>query len=450
MAAEGAKKPTYAWVIAAAGFLTQILASMAVVVWGVNLATVAGDFGVETTSLAIGASLFGIFYAGTSVFWGNLADRIGLRKVLGIGGLTGACLIALAGLVPAGQAGLIAIYALSGIMLGAIGNGVTPKLISTWFATHQRGKGFMICILGGSLAGATTGLIAPFFIGMGGWRFCFEMIGLIGIVCMVAAVIMVRDSPAAVGTVPLGASKEESGLVDQKAVDKDAQKASNAERIKRVAKNPKTWIMALAVILYYFYYTGHQTYFVASLIAHGYDLKAASFGSTVVLLGCSLGYIVFSPLSDRIARKTVLGCLFIGTGIFYGILYWLLQSADVDITVIYVIAFFSGLCLGSFALIQSTESEMFTPDLRGAGPGFISSLSLVGRFFGPLLAAAVISTMGGITWGYMAFAAPCAIIAGIIVLIAIPKTSGKWGDPMADAYNVQKAAQEQEAVSESD
>lgn len=436
---RGSKKPTYAWVIAAAGFLTQILASMAVVVWGVNLATVAGDFGVPTTSLAIGASLFGIFYAGTSVFWGNLADRIGLRKVLGIGGLTGACLIVLAGLVPAGQIGLICIYALSGIMLGAIGNGVTPKLISTWFSTHQRGKGFMICILGGSLAGATTGLIAPVFIGIGGWRFCFEMIGAIGVVCMVAAIIMVRDSPASVGTVPLGASKEEAGLVDQDAVDKDAQKASNVDRLKRVAKNPKTWIMAIAVILYYFYYTGHQTYFVASLIARGYDLTAASFGSTVVLLGCSLGYVIFSPLSDRVSRKSVLGWLFIGTGIFYFLLYMILQNAGVDIVIVYVVAFCSGLCLGSFAIIQSTESEMFTPDLRGAGPGFISSLSLVGRFFGPLLAAAVIGAMGGVTWGYMAFAAPCAVLAGIIVLIAIPNTSGKYGDPMAEEYITKKS-----------
>lgn len=427
----------YAWVVAAAGFLTQILSSMAVVLWGVNLATVAGDFGVETTELAIGASLFGIFYAGTSVFWGNLADRIGLRKVVAIGGITGAALLVVAGLATNDVMSLVVVYALAGIMLGAIGNGVTPKLISVWFATHQRGKGFMICILGGSLAGATTGVIAPIFIGMGGWRFCFEAIGAIGLVCMILATIFIRDSPAAIGTVPLGAAKENEELVDQKAVDVDAKKASNVDRMIRIMKMPKMWIMAVAVILFQLYYTGHQTYFVASLAAHGYDLASASLGATVVLLGCSLGYIIFSPLSDRFARKTVLGWLMVLSGVFYFALYYMLEGSF-DIIAIYAVAFCSGLCLGAFAIIQSVESELFPPDLRGAGPGFISSLSLIGRFFGPLLAAAAIGAFGGISWSYMLVAAPCTLIGGIIVLIFIPKTAGKYGDPMAEQYLAQK------------
>lgn len=438
-----AKSSKYAWWVAFAGFLTQVLCCWTVAIWGMNMALIANDFAVQPADLAIGASLGGALYAGSSFFWGNLADRIGVRKVMGIAGMACGVFVVLTGMLPNGVGAIIALYSIACFLLGSIGNGVTPKLVSTWFAAKARGKGFMLCIIGGSIGGMTIGLVAPVFIGIGGWRLCFEIMGCIGIVFCLFAFIIMRDNPASIGALPFGADQEEA-IEQQAIVVNDAKGASNADRFKRVLKMPITYVMALVVILFQLWYTGHQTYFVVSLMGHGYDVTVAGLGSSIVMAGCCIGYLIFSPLSDKVPRKFVLGGLCVGAGVFY-IVIWALLNQYASIYLVLVISFFAGVCMGAFALLQSVQSELYSPDLRGAGPGVVSTFGLIGKFFGPLLAAACVGLFG-YDWGYMTVAAACAIGAGVIALVFLPKTSGKYGDPAAEKYFAEKKAAEELAA----
>lgn len=69
---EARKGSKYAWVITGNGFLSQIAANFTVAGWGMCLAYMASDFGVEATTLGIGTSIFGVIYAALAVFWGNM------------------------------------------------------------------------------------------------------------------------------------------------------------------------------------------------------------------------------------------------------------------------------------------------------------------------------------------------------------------------------------------
>ena len=95
MATEMATKknvgPWYAWVVASSGFVSQLVCVMCSGIYGLNLAYVAETFGMAKSDLSIGASIYGLCYAGCSVFWGSIADKIGIRKTLSIAWDSGSC-----------------------------------------------------------------------------------------------------------------------------------------------------------------------------------------------------------------------------------------------------------------------------------------------------------------------------------------------------------------------
>ena len=94
-----------------------------------------------------------------------------------------------------------------------------------------------------------------------------------------------------------------------------------------------------------------------------------------------------------------------------------------------------GFVSGTVGISWVMMAESFTPDMRGTGPGVVSTFGIIGRVGGPLLAAFWINTFfAGNTASYTLFAAACMIIAGVLIFLWLPKTSGKYGDPLAEQY----------------
>lgn len=435
------KGSRYAWVITSNGFLSQMAANFTVAGWGMCLAYMAADFGVETTSLAIGTSIFGVIYAALAVFWGNMSDRIGLRKVMSIGALgTGIILVAI-GFFARTAVAAIVMYAFAGVFLSAISFSLLPKLVSTWFATHSRGIGFGITAAGGSCGGIILGIIAPLMIKYGGWVAYFKIIGFIIIVIGILIVALVRDSPASIGALPYGSEKETEEVADQRKVDQHASSASNADRIKRILKLPNMWKMALVFILFQIYYMSHQALFISALLAAGYDITVSGLISSITYVGITIGQVAFPIVSDRFARKNILGTLLVCAGVMYVVLSFVLKAA-LPVGVVLVIVAIAGILFAANAMMQATMTELFPPDLRGAGPGFINTLGMIGKFSGPVIASAFVVATGGNLLNYPLIAGPCALAAGIIALVFLPKTSGKYGDPIAEQYARDLAAEE--------
>ena len=90
----------------------------------------------------------------------------------------------------------------------------------------------------------------------------------------------------------------------------------------------------------------------------------------------------------------------------------------------------AGLFFGVAPILNTLMAECFPPELRGSGPGVVSTIALVGRFFGPIIAAQCIVMAGGHTGAFTYFAGGSLLVAGILVLIILPKTGGKVGDPI--------------------
>lgn len=430
---EKPKKSLYAWVVTSSGFLSQVAANFTVAGWGMCLAYMAHSFGVETTTLAIGTSIFGVIYAALAVFWGNLSDRVGLRKVMTIGALGTGIMLVCIGFLATNAIMAIVMYACAGVFLSAISFSLLPKLVSTWFATHSRGLGFGLTAAGGSIGGVILGVIAPMMINFGGWQAYFKIIGGIVILIGVIILVFVRNSPASIGALPWGAEKETEAIVDQKKVDKHASSESNFQRIKRIVKLKNTWIMAIVFILFQIHYMAHQALFITALLSAGYDITVAGAISSITYVGITVGQIAFPIVSDRCARKNVLGSLMVLSGLSYMALSLLLRTS-ISIEAVFVLVAVTGAMLAANANMQATMTELFPPDLRGAGPGFINTLGMIGKFAGPVLAGAMVAATGGDMLNYMFVGGPAALAAGIIALVFLPKTSGKYGDPVAVEY----------------
>ena len=428
------KGSNYAWAIAGSGFLGQMVASTGVGLWGMTLAYLAASFGVETTDLAIGSSLFGLAYSGLCFLWGSLADKIGVRKVMTVGPIGVGISLLVTGLFATTPIAAIIGYTCAGIFLGAVGVAIAPKLVSTWFATHSRGKGTAVVIVGGSVGGVLFGIAGPALINAGGWQACFIGIAILSFVAAIVLFLVIRDNPESVGKLPYGIERETAQVLDQKTIQEQIDQEGSGKRLVTILKMGNTWKMGLVFIFYQIYYVAHQTFFITALMESGFDLTLAGLISSLTYVGICIGQLLVPTISDRLGRKYVLGATLCLSGIVYLVLYFILRNGASS-TGVLVFVFFAGILFACNAMMQVTMAEVYPPNLRGAGPGVVNTFGLVGKFLGPIIIAALIANVGGgAATSYMLFSAPCAIIAAIIALVALPKTGGKYGDPLAEQY----------------
>lgn len=424
----------YAWVVSAGGLLTQLANLFALSVWGLNLAMIAQQLGVQPADLALGSSLFGVLTAASGFIWGNIADRIGPRTTLSIATFGIGVFICCIALFANSVETVILFYALAGACAGGVGSAVLPKLISAWYTAKWRGKGYVVVTLGGSISGIIFGFIAPIFVLNGGWQACFMAIGIIALVSGVLAFILCRDYPAKLGTVPFGSPAGTEVKVPEKpaetAEEKAARKAENRKKMIEVLKMPITWKFGIVYILWYFYFMANNAFRGAAILGAGFDVVVAGLVGSVLTATMAIGQVIFASLSDRFSRKKIFALMSIVGGIVYFAMYWVLGAADATVVLVYfgILGFF----LGAPPVMQTMMAESYPTALRGSGPGVITTLGLIGRFFGPILAGFAIGLCAGYTPGYALFAGGALILSGIVAFFFLPNTGGKYGDPMAD------------------
>ena len=121
----------------------------------------------------------------------------------------------------------------------------------------------------------------------------------------------------------------------------------------------------------------------------------------------------------------------IGDAALFAVLYMVVGMGN-DM-LIYVIGFLAGVFDAQAPVMQSSLGESFPKNLRGTGPGMVTTITLVGRFFGPILAAAMINSIGGgLTTFAFVWAGLMSLCCAVIAIFVVPKTGGKYGDPIAN------------------
>ena len=444
--ASARKKSWVAWLQTLSGFISQIVASSSTSTYTMAIALIAASFGVTAADLAIGTAVYGGALAALSFVWGNLADRVGLRISISLAAVgIGVCFI-LVSMFASDVVSLTILLGCAGAFAGGVNSATLSKSIAVWFHESWRGKGMILVNMGGNVVNILMGLFAPFVLADGGWQALYRTMGIIYIVIGIVMFLILRDAPEAIGAIPFGSPKGTLPKVYVKKVkeeisaeEKAAMKAKKNKEMLEALKYPTTWKFGLVYIFWQLQANANRTFMVAAVVAagavNGMGWTTADGGALMALFttGMLFGMPLISLAGDYLPRKLVFGvAMLIDAACFFGL--WLaFNSGDMGIMrmIFPVLGFFTGTVGISWVLM----AECYPPNMRGTGAGVVSTTGIVGRVGGALLAGWVIGTFfNGYTAGYTVFAAVMMLVAGLLAIILLPWTSGKFGDPLADKY----------------
>ena len=180
-----------AWLVLA--ILSVSYGSPLVIVVGMK--PIQESLGIERSVVALAGALVWVGTGAGGIFMGWLADRIGIRRTVLIGG----CMIA-GGLALSSLGSIWALYVGHGLMVGLLGNGgVYPPLlvyISRWFE-RRRGAAIALISSGQYVAGVLWPSLFERGIALIGWQTVMLAYGLVVLVLIVPATFLLKPPPLA-------------------------------------------------------------------------------------------------------------------------------------------------------------------------------------------------------------------------------------------------------------
>ena len=358
----------YGWVVLAASVALIAVGTGTIFSLAVFLRPLEEEFG-WTRSLISGIALVNWVIFGVGSFaWGTLSDRIGARRVVGIGaGILGAALVLSSQVTSAAQ-----LYAAFGV-LGAIGaSAFYVPLAATatrWFAAR---RGLAMGIISGGM-GLGIFLVPPTARGLItalGWRTTFALFGGLAWVIGIVGVRHLADRPEDRGLRSYGAAQITSGA---RAVPPDRGMTP-----VDALRHPVFWGVALV----HFGCCAAHSGPIFHMVAHAMDLGVTKMAAAS-MLGLSgatsiAGRLSSGILADRFGAKPALvGMLALQAATLSTYLY-----ADGTVSLFAVALAFGVAYGGAMPLYALVAREFFGERVVGTTFGGIFFISCIGMGLG--------------------------------------------------------------------
>lgn len=343
-------------------------------------AGIAQDLAVafSTSAASLGALAATYFYVYTlmQIPTGILADTLGPRRILALGGVIGGLGSFLFGFAPSLD------WALAGRTLIGLGVSVTfiamLKLIAVWFEESRFATMVGICMLVGNMGSVLAGAPLSGLAQATGWRGVFIGIGAVSLVLAAACWLIVRDRPDAGGaaatprfdrTVVLG------GLL-------------------AVLKNRATWpaiVVNTGMAGAFFTFGGlWATPYLVQV--HGMARPAASAHLSLWFGGFAAGCFFIGTLSDRIGRRKP---VVIATSHLYAAIWLIwLSGATMPPALSYALFAVMGLVTAGFSLTWACSKEVNPPLLSGMS----TSIANIGGFLAGALLQPLVGWVMDLGW----------------------------------------------------
>ncbi len=374
--------------------------------YSIVLPAMQKGLGMDNTQAGALATANLVGYLALSVIGGAVAARYGPRAVI-----TAGLLVAGLGMLLTGAAGSFfsaAIWrAVTGIGSGA-SNVPVMGLLSAWFGARRRGLAAGVAVAGSSIALILLGPVVPrmlFAYGDNGWRVSWYFFGGITLLLATASLIFLRNRPAEVGRVPLGADES------------DPRRRATADALHwgSVYRSGTVWHLGMVYVAFGFSYIIYMTFFVKFLVGEaGYAPNAA--GGLFMIMGwfslfCGL---IWGGISDRIGRRLALVVVYLIQGVSFSL--FALWPAPVGLT---VSAILFGLTAWSIpAIMAAACGDTLGGRLAPAGLGFITLFFGIGQAAGPSVAGAMADVAGTLD--------PALLLAASVAFLG---AAGSWWLP---------------------
>jgi sugar phosphate permease len=324
----------------------------------------------NTTGASLGGLAATYFYVYTvmQIPTGILADTLGPRRVVAIGGV-----IAGIGSIMFGMADTLAMASIGRLLVG-LGVSVAficmLKLNAVWFHDRHFGTATGATILLGNLGSVLAAAPLAWALGFVSWRTVFVAVGIASLFLAALSWWYVRNHPG------------EAGLPSLRELDgKESHPAHQGhwyDGLLVVMKNRATWPglwvnMGLAGTLFAF---GGLWAVPFLRDVYGMDRAVATDHTTLLLAGFAIGAFFIGTLSDRLGRRKPV--MFAGALVYS--LCWLplLLGMQMGSVASHTLFFVMGLAAPSFTLSWACAKEVNPPALSGMATSVVN----VGAFLG--------------------------------------------------------------------
>ena len=323
----------------------------------------ASAFEVGAASLGALAATYFYVYTVMQIPTGVLADTLGPRRILTLGGIVAGAGSLLFGLAPGFE------VAVAGRALVGLGVSVAfiamLKLIAVWYDESRFATLVGTMMFLGNVGTMSAGTPLAWAAQSAGWRSVFVTIGSLSLAIGVLSWFFVEDRPAG-ARVPSG-------------VEAPSTRSAWREQLFTVLRNRETWpgfFVNIGIAGSFFAFVGLWAvpYFMQ---VHGMSREVASHHITVYFAGFALGCAAIGPLSDRWKRRRP---LMIGGAVLHALGWWIwLGAGSLSPAALYALCLAMGLVTASLTLSWACAKEVNPPLYSGMATSVVN----LGVFLGP-------------------------------------------------------------------
>ncbi|NLO05256.1 MAG: YbfB/YjiJ family MFS transporter [candidate division WS1 bacterium] len=375
----------YGWIVLGMGTLV-VFAALGLARFGYSmvLPPMQAGLALDNTQAGALATVNLIGYLVLSALGGAAASRFGPRAVIVTGLAVAASGMVLTGLAQ-GFAGAAAWRGVTGLGSGA-SNVPVMGLMAAWFAPRRRGLASGVAVAGSSIALIALGPSVPAILaqyGDTGWRACWFIFAAATLLLAILALLLLRNSPTAVGLRPVGATEEAT----------DASAASAAPAWGLVYRRRAVWHLGLVYVAFGFAYVIYITFFVKYLVGEaGYSQAEA--GRLFMTMGwfSLLCGLIWGSVSDAIGRRGAMAIVYVIQAVSFA-----LFGFDSGATGITISAILFGLTAWSIpAIVAAGCGDICGSRLAPAALGFVTLFFGIGQAAGPVAAGAIADATGSL------------------------------------------------------
>lgn len=300
-----------------------------------------------------------------------------------------------------------------GVAMGFATNAMLSFILTRWFV-EKRNRIISLAMIpigfGGTIFSFISGQAISLF---NSWRTAYFVVGaLVWILAIPIALIMVKESPASLGQLPLGATAQVEDL---------APKAKVRLKDMPEVKTTSFWLMWSGLFLCGFVGPGLAQHFTSILRAGGVEAVSASNYLSLAKFFTAVGFLLLGMLSGKKTKTKVIVTLIVSALVLSCISLFVIDGAPATglVALVWFSIVFYGIGQTAQHIISTyTVMDAYGPQRYSTVYGVFQGAAMFAGAFGSLVLGAFKDLLGDYRLGLIIYAV-IAVVGMILVYAAM-------------------------------